>query len=317
MMDVARHPGLVEPRRSTTMTIAVTGASGHLGRLVVESLLAGGAAPGRDGSDVVAVVRNPAKVADLAARGVVVREGDYDRPETLATAFEGVDVLVLVSGSEVGNRVVQHGNAIEAARAAGVSRVIYTSAPHATTTALVLAPEHKATEELLAASGLTATILRNGWYTENYLQDVLRARETGEIVASVGDGRVASASRADFAEAAAVVALAAQQDTTAHAGVVYELSGDVAWTFDDLAAAASDVLDRPVTYRSVAPEQHRELLLAAGLDEGTAGFVVALDQNIRDGLVAETSGDLARLIGRPTTPLVDGLRVAVAQATQG
>ncbi|MFC7880220.1 SDR family oxidoreductase [Isoptericola sp. NPDC057391] len=289
------------------MTIAVTGTSGHLGRLVVESLLARGAAP----ADVVALARSTEKVADLAAPdgpGVVVREADYDRPETLASALDGVEVLVLVSGSAVGQRVRQHGAVIEAAKGAGVRRVVYTSAPHADTSPLVLAPEHKATEELLAASGLTTTVLRNGWYTENYLGDVQQARETGEIARSVGDGRVASASRADYAEAAAVVALA---DDGSHDDSVYELSGDVAWDFDELAATAGALLGRPVTYRRLTPDEHRDQLLAAGLDEGTAGFVVALDGNTRDGLLADTSGDLARLIGRPTTPLADGLRRAL------
>ncbi|GAB3083885.1 SDR family oxidoreductase [Isoptericola nanjingensis] len=283
------------------MTIAVTGTSGHLGRLVVESLLARGAAP----ADVVALARSTAKVADLAQRGVVVREADYDRPETLAPALDGVEVLVLVSGSAVGQRVRQHGAVIDAAKGAGVRRVVYTSAPHADTSPLILAPEHKATEELLAASGLTTTVLRNGWYTENYLPDVERARETGEIVASVGDGRVASASRADYAEAAAVVALATDG---AHDDAVHELTGDVAWDFDELARTVTELLGRPVTYRSVEPEEQREALLAAGLDEGTAGFLVALDADTRAGLLAETTGVLAGLIGRPTTPLADGLR---------
>ncbi|WP_166846038.1 SDR family oxidoreductase [Isoptericola sp. BMS4] len=284
------------------MTVAVTGTSGHLGRLVVDSLLARGAAP----ADVVALARTTSKVADLAERGVVVREADYDRPETLAPALDGVDVLVLVSGSEVGQRVGQHGAVVDAAKTAGVDRIVYTSAPHADTSPLVLAPEHKATEELLAASGLTTTILRNGWYTENYAGDVEQARETGEIAHSTGDGRVASASRADYAEAAAVVAL-----DDAYAGAVHELSGDVAWDFDTLAAVAADLLGRPVTYRRLSPAEHREILLGAGLDEGTADFVVALDGNTRDGLLAETSGDLARLIGRPTTPLAEGLRRAL------
>lgn len=283
------------------MTIAVTGTSGHLGRLVVESLLARGAAP----ADVVALARSTAKVADLAQRGVVVREADYDRPETLAPALDGVEVLVLVSGSAVGQRVRQHGAVIDAAKGAGVRRVVYTSAPHADTSPLILAPEHKATEGLLAASGLTTTVLRNGWYTENYLPDVERARETGEIVASVGDGRVASASRADYAEAAAVVALATDG---AHDDAVHELTGDVAWDFDELARTVTELLGRPVTYRSVEPEEQREALLAAGLDEGTAGFLVALDADTRAGLLAETTGVLAGLIGRPTTPLADGLR---------
>lgn len=284
------------------MTVAVTGTSGHLGRLVVDSLLARGAAP----ADVVALARSTEKVADLRQRGVVVREADYDRPETLAPALDGVEVLVLVSGSEVGQRVRQHGAVVDAAKGAGVRRVVYTSAPHADTSPLVLAPEHKATEELLAASGLTTTILRNGWYTENYAGDVEQARETGEIAHSTGDGRVASASRADYAEAAAVVAL-----DDSHAGAVHELSGDVAWDFDALAATAADLLGRPVTYRRLSPAEHREILLGAGLDEPTADFVVALDGNTRDGLLAETSGDLARLIGRPTTPLAEGLRRAL------
>lgn len=283
------------------MTIAVTGTSGHLGRLVVDSLLARGASP----ADVVALARSTAKVADLAQRGVVVREADYDRPETLVPALDGVEVLVLVSGSEVGRRVPQHRAVIDAAKGAGVRRVVYTSAPHADTSPLILAPEHKATEELLATSGLTTTVLRNGWYTENYLPDVQRARETGELVGSVGDGRVASASRADYAEAAAVVALAADG---AHDDAVYELTGDVAWDFDELARTVTEVLGRPVSYRRVEPEEQREMLLAAGLDEGTAGFLIALDADTRAGLLAETTGVLAGLIGRPTTPLADGLR---------
>ncbi|MFD6178054.1 MULTISPECIES: SDR family oxidoreductase [unclassified Isoptericola] len=288
------------------MTIAVTGTSGHLGRLVVESLLARGAAP----SDVVALARSTAKVADLADRGVVVREADYDRPETLVPALDGVEVLVFVSGSEVGRRVPQHRAMIEAAQGAGVGRVVYTSAPHADTSPLILAPEHKATEEMLAASGLSTTVLRNGWYTELYVGDVQQARETGEVARSAGEGRTASASRADYAEAAAVVALDARRDG-AHDGAVYELSGDVAWTFDDLAAAAAEIVGRPVTYRRLTADEHRAALVAAGLDEDTAAFVVALDGDARAGLLSETSGDLARLIGRPTTPLADGLRRAL------
>jgi NAD(P)H dehydrogenase (quinone) len=186
---------------------------------------------------------------------------------------------------------------------------VYTSAPQADTSPLVLAPEHKATEEILRASGLTFTILRNGWYTENYVGDVQQAAASGEIVAAVGDGRVASAPRDDFAAAAAVVLR-----TEGHDDAVYELSGDVAWGFDDLAAAASEVLGRPVVFRAVTSEERRAGLLAAGLDEGTAGFVVALDENTRDGLLAGTSGDLARLVGRPTTPLADALRAALAAA---
>ncbi len=287
------------------MSYVVTGATGHLGRLVVEHLLADGV----PAAEIVATGRRTDRLADLAAQGVRVVAVDYERPETLAAAVEGADVVLLVSGSEVGRRVAQHRAVIEAAQAAGVGRIVYTSAPHADTSALVLAPEHKATEELLRASGLTTTILRNGWYTENYVGDVQQAAASGEIVAAVGDGRVASAPRDDYAAAAAVVLR-----TPGHEGAVYELSGDVAWSFADLAAAAAEVLGRPVVYRPVPSEQRRADLLAAGLDEGTAGFVVALEENTRDGLLAETTGDLARLIGRPTTPLAEALRAALAAA---
>ncbi|MEN1974746.1 SDR family oxidoreductase [Cellulomonas olei] len=286
------------------MSIVVTGATGHLGRLVVEHLLADGV----PAEQVVATGRRTERLADLAERGVRVAAVDYEDPTTLAAALDGADVVLLVSGSEVGRRVPQHRAVVEAAVAAGARRLVYTSAPHADATPLVLAPEHKATEEIIRASGLTFTLLRNGWYTENYLGDVQQARESGEIVAAVGDGRVASALRDDFAAAAAVVLR-----TEGHDDAVYELAGDVAWSFDELAAAASEVLGRPVVFRAVTSEQRRADLLAAGLDEGTAGFVVALDENTRDGLLAGGTDDLSRLIGRPTTPLVDGLRAALAE----
>lgn len=286
--------------------IAVTAATGHLGHLVVDSLLERGVAPER----IVAAVRTPVKAADLAERGVVVREADYSRPETLATALAGVDVLLLVSGSEVGQRVQQHANVVQAARDAGVRHLVYTSVSQAETSTLVLAPEHRATEELVAASGLTATILRNGWYTENYLGAVEQARETGVVLGSVGEGLVASASRTDYAEAAAVVLVAADADP-AFEGGVHELSGDIAWDQPFLAATIGQIVGREVVYQDVTPEVHRQVLLDAGLDEGTADFVVALDAGTRDGLLAATSGELSRLIGRPTTPLADGLRAAV------
>ena len=281
------------------MTILVTAASGPFGRLVVQSLLASGVPAGQ----IRAGARTVDKAADL---GVEVVHLDYSDPASLGTALVGVDSLLLVSGSEVGQRVAQHGNVIDAAAIAGVSHLVYTSAPAATTSALVLAPEHKATEEAIAASGIPATILRNSWYTENYTSVVEQARATGEIVSSVGDGRVASASRKDYADAAAAVLTNPE-----HIGATYELSGDRAWDFTELAAVAADLIGSPVAYRAVSPAEHAEYLAAAGLDEGTAGFVVALDGNIRDGLLAVTTGDLGRVIGRPTTPLAEGLREAL------
>ncbi len=282
------------------MTVLVTGATGHLGRLVVDRLLARGVAA----SDIVAGARDTAKAADLAARGVTVVPLDYTQPETIAAALDGVDSVLLISSSEVGQRAPQHQAVIDAA--AGVTKFVYTSAPKATTSDLVLAPEHKATEEAIAAAGLPAVILRNNWYTENYAADVVRARETGVIAASVGEGRVASANREDYADAAAVVLI-----EDGHVGQVYELAGDVAWTYADLAAAAAEVLGRDVTYQALSPEEHAAALEAAGLDAGTVGFVVALDAGIREGALADTDGTLSRLIGRPTTPLVEGLRALV------
>jgi len=284
---------------------AVTGSTGHLGRLAVHELLAT-----QSPADVVALVRDATKAQDLADRGVDVRVAPYDDAAALAQALDGVDRLLLVSGSEVGQRVRQHANVIEAAKGAGVELVVYTSAPKATTSPLILAPEHKATEELLAGSGLPYAVVRNGWYTENYLGQVETARHTGTVVAAVGNARVASASRVDYAAGAVAVLLAEDQ-----AGQVYELSGDHAWDFHELAAAISDIIGAPVTYQAVDAATLVGILTEAGLDEGTAGFVAALDGNIAEGLLAETSHDLSRLIGRPTTPLVEGLRAALAESS--
>ncbi|MDF2561660.1 MAG: NAD(P)-dependent oxidoreductase [Microbacterium sp.] len=278
------------------MTILVTGATGNLGRLIIASLLERGADP----QSIIAGARDTAKAADLGVR--VVRL-DYTEPTSVAAAVEGVDTVVLVSGSEVGQRVAQHQAVIDAAKAAGVSKFIYTSAPKATTSDLVLAPEHKATEELIAAAGLPAVILRNNWYTENYAADLARAAETGVLTSGTGDGRVASASRKDFAEAAAVIAL-----EDGHIGEVYELGGDVAWAYSDLASAFSEITGREVSFVPVSFDDQLAALREAGLDEGTAGFVAALDAGIRGGALGETDGTLARLIGRPTTPLAEGLR---------
>lgn len=278
------------------MTILVTGATGNLGRLVIASLLERGADP----QSIIAGARDVAKAQDL---GVRVAHLDYAAPSSITAALEGVDSVLLVSGSEVGQRVAQHKAVIDAAKDAGVTKFVYTSAPKATTSDLVLAPEHKATEELIAESGLPAVILRNNWYTENYAADLARAAETGVLASGAGDGRVASASRRDFAEAAAVVLL-----EDGHIGQVYELGGDVAWNYSDLGGAIAEVAGRDVAYQPLTADEQLAGLQAAGLDEGTAGFVVALDAGIAAGALADTDGTLARLIGRPTTPLVEGLR---------
>ncbi|HWC78747.1 MAG TPA: SDR family oxidoreductase [Pseudonocardiaceae bacterium] len=277
------------------MTIGITAATGQLGRLVVQGLLEQVPA-----DELVLIVRDPAKAEEFAERGIRVRPAAYDQPEALASALAGVDALLLISGSEVGQRIEQHTNVVRAAKAAGVSRIAYTSVLRADTTPLILAPEHKATEEAIRESGIPFTFLRNGWYTENYGQQVADAVTTGTFVSSAGEGRVASATRADYA-AAAVAVLVGE----GHENKVYELSGDVAWTFDEFAAAITEAAGKPVKVEHVTTEQHKQLLADAGVPEATAGFVTALDAQIAEGLLADTTGDLSRLIGRPTTPLAD------------
>lgn len=280
------------------MLLAVTGATGHLGRLVIESLLDRGVPP----ESIVGIGRAVDKIADLKERGVQVREADYTKPESLEAALEGVDRLLLVSGSAVGQRVAQHRNVITAAQNAGVTFIAYTSAPRADTTDLALAPEHKATEQLIRDSGIPFAFLRNSWYSENYFQVLEQAQHTGLVIASLEDGRVASASRRDYAEAAAVV-LAEE----GHEGKIYELSGDTSWGYDDLVAVLTDILGREVIYRRVSGKEHRKILTKAGVPMAQAAFVVTLDANTKNGALADTSGELSALIGRPTTPLRDTL----------
>jgi NAD(P)H dehydrogenase (quinone) len=285
------------------MTIVITGATGHLGRLTLEALLAKGVAP----AEIVAGGRTTDKLADVAARGVRVVPLDYTQPETVDAALAGATQVLLISASDPGDRVAQHRTVVDAAKRVGVGHLAYTSILHADTTEHALAPDHKATEELITASGIPATFLRNGWYTENFTGGVRQAIESGEIVGSVGEGRVASASRSDYAEAAAaVLADAALQ------GRVYELSGDTAWSHDELASAASELAGRPVVYRDVTPEEHGAILSGFGLDEGTVGFVLALDRGTKAGLLDSTTGELSTLIGHPTVPLLDGLRADLA-----
>ncbi|MFF1903927.1 SDR family oxidoreductase [Kitasatospora sp. NPDC058218] len=281
----------------------VTGATGQLGRLVVEGLLAKVPA-----GEVAVAVRSAEKAADLAARGVTVHVVDYDRPESLAGAFAAGDRVLLISGSEVGRRIPQHTAVIEAARAAGVALLAYTSAPGAAT--FRLADEHKATEAAIRESGLTFSFLRNGWYTENYLGDAAGTVARGVVVGSAGQGRVASAPRRDYADAAVAV-LVGDGGGNGHEDTVYELSGDVAWSLPELAAELAQVSGRPVEHREVTPAEHRAVLVGAGLPEGFAEVLVDVDAGIARGELAGTPGDLAGLIGRPTVPLAQSVRTAL------
>jgi NAD(P)H dehydrogenase (quinone) len=281
------------------VTILVTAASGQLGRLVLDHLLDRGVAP----TELRAGARSPESLGEYADRGVDVVRLDYSDAVSAKSALEGVDRVLLISGNAPGERVAQHAVVIDAAASAGVSHLVYTSAPRADDTPLVLAPDHRATEELIRASGVPFTILRNNWYTENYGPGLATAREHGVLVTSAGAGLVASAARSEYAEAAAVVLT-----ENGHDGQVLELGGDTAWSFDELASAYSQVLGRPVELHAVSSEEHVAVLERAGLDAGTAGFVAALDGNIREGALSSTDGTLARLLGRPTSALVDALR---------
>ncbi|NEK59267.1 SDR family oxidoreductase [Geodermatophilus sabuli] len=282
------------------MRIVVTGASGQLGRLVVEELLARGV----PADQLLAAGRTEAKLADLAARGVPTAVVDYDSPATLDAAFTAGDTVLLISGNAVGQRIRQHTAVVDAAVRAGAERLVYTSVLSADRQWL-MTPEHLGTEQAVKDSGLPATLLRHGWYSENYASVLAKARTTGEVVDSAGEGRVASASRADFA-----AGIAAVLSTAGHDGAVYEFSGDTAWTFEELAATCAEILGRDVVHRSVSSEEHAARLSAAGLDEGTVGFLVGMDAAIRDGVLGLQTGDLSRLSGRPTTPLADTLRAA-------
>jgi NAD(P)H dehydrogenase (quinone) len=255
---------------------------------------------------VVAVVRDPTRADVLAGQGVSVRKGDYDRPETLGAALAGVDRLLLVSGNAVGQRVRQHGAVVDAARSAGVGRIAYTSILRADTSTLPLAPEHKATEELVRQSGIAWTLLRNSWYVENYTDQLGQYLDRGEIVGATGDARVAAAPRGDYAAAAAAALV-----EDGHEGATYELGGP-AFTFGELAAVLSEVTGRAVRYRDVGLTEFREGLLAAGLDEGTAAFVTALEEGVAAGELDVSTADLERLLGRPATPLGTAVRTLVS-----
>lgn len=281
--------------------IVVTGATGQLGRLVVEGLL-----KKVPPAEIVAAARDPRKAEEFAARGAQVRTADYEEPATLAAAFAGADKVLLISSSAVGQRVAQHEAVIKAAREAGVGHLVYTSVLGADTTKLVLAPEHKATEEAIAASGVPSTILRNGWYTENYAQTVAQALATGSFVGSAGDGKLGGVPRIDFAEAAVEVLTG-----EGHIGKVYELAGDTPWSYTELAAAITEAAGKPVTYQDLPAAQHKEILVGAGLPEPLAAMLADADRGIAEGELASDSGDLRTLIGRPTTPLAEAVAALV------
>ena len=282
---------------SVTPKLFVTGATGQLGGHVIDALLETVPA-----SSIVAGMRDPAKHEEAAnalrQKGLEVRVADYSRPETLASAFTGVDRLLFISSSENGRRKVQHRNVISAAKDAGVGLVAYTSILHADTSPLFLAEEHRDTEAALAEAGVPFVLLRNGWYTEVYTWRLPLALKRGVLVGAAGDGRISSAARADYARAAATVLAGGD-----HAGRIYELAGDASFTLAELVAVVAEASGKPMAYRNMAPEEFRSAVLDAGLPEIVARILSDTDAGVAKGALFDDGGALARLIGRPTTPL--------------
>ena len=281
------------------MKIGVTGATGKLGRIVIEKLKE------RVSSEsIVALVRTPEKASSL---GVEARTFDYSKPEALADSLKGIDSLLLISSNEIGQRIQQHANVIEAAKQAGVKRIVYTSLLHADRSTLNLAEEHLATESTLKASGIPYTILRNSWYTENYTGSIPGAIGAGALIGSAGDGKIASAARVDYAEAAAVVLT-----SEGHVNKVYELAGDDAYTLTDLAAEVSRQVGKNIPYNNLPEAEYVNILKKMNLPEALALSIVSWDVGASKNDMFDDAHQLSKLIGRPTTPLAKVVADAIA-----
>ncbi|MGK3495739.1 SDR family oxidoreductase [Citrobacter youngae] len=278
--------------------IAITGATGQLGQHVIESLLKTVPA-----SQIVAIVRNPAKATALSQQGITVRQADYSDETAFTAALQGIDKLLLISSSEVGQRAPQHRNVINAAKAAHVKFIAYTSLLHAGTSPLGLADEHIATEKMLAESGIAYALLRNGWYTENYLASAPAALEHGVFIGAAGEGKIASATRADYAAAAARVI-----SEDGHAGKTYELAGDAGWTLSQLAAELAKQSGKKVVYQNLSETDFAAALKGFGLPAGLADMLADSDTGASKGGLFDDSHTLSKLIGRPTTSLADSVK---------
>jgi len=281
------------------MKIGVTGASGQLGRLIVAKLK-----ERTDAGNIVALVRSPQKTTDL---DVEVRAFDYDNPETLPGALAGIDKLMLVSGAEIGKRIAQHHNVIEAAKSAGVKFIAYTSLLNADTSTLGLAGEHCATEEMLTKSGIPFTLLRNGWYTENYTASLPDVVAMGTLYGSAGNGKISSATREDLAEAAAIVLT-----TEGQAGKVYELAGDESYTLSDFAAEITRQTGKDIPYVNLPVEEYAQALAKSGMPQGLAQFLAGTHISTENGDLFDDKSQLSKLLGRPTTTLSKAISDALS-----
>lgn len=280
------------------MSIAVTGAAGQLGHIVIKNLKLKTSL-----ANLLALVRNPEQTEVL---GVTAKAIDYSKPATLDSALSGVETLLLISSSEIGQRAAQHANVIAAAKKAGVKRIVYTSVLHADTSVLSLAEEHRATEADLKSSGLSYTILRNGWYTENYTGSVGAALANGAFFGSAGDGRISSATREDLADAAVAVLT-----TDGHVNATYELAGDTAWTLAELAAEISKQTGKDIPYRNLSESDYAAALEGAGLPKGLAAAFASYDVSASQGALYGSERTLSELIGRPTTSLAASVERAL------
>jgi len=287
------------------MKIAIAGATGQLGQLVIDALLRRGADP----AQLVAIGRNPEKLEPLAGQGLQTRVADYNVEADLVTALEGVDKLLLISGSEVGQRATQHENVIAAAQRVNVKLIAYTSIANALTGNMKLAQEHIATEHLLAASGIDYVLLRNGWYTENYTDQLLGYLNSGVVLGAAGNGKISAATRADYAEAAAAVLLSDGEE----AGKIYELGGDKPFTLSQLAGAVGAAAGQDVAYQDMDPEKLVEIYTESGVPAVFADILVDTDLRIQEGALEVHSGDLAQLIGRAPTSLGKAIKDALAR----
>lgn len=281
--------------------IVVTGATGQLGRLVIAALLKTVPA-----ASVIAAVRNPDKAADLAALGVQVRRADYTDAASLDSAFQGAEKVLLISSNAIGQRLAQHQAVIDAAKRAKVQLLAYTSVLRADTSTLGLAAEHLHTELAIKDSGVSAAILRNGWYSENYTAGVPGAVAQGAIYGSAGDGRISSAARSDYADAAAAVL-----SGSGHAGKIYELAGDSAYTLSELAAEVARQSGKAVEYRNIPEADYKAALIGFGLPEVIASLLSDSDTAASKGALFDEGRQLSALIGRPTTPWTASVSAAL------